>query len=116
VAKQLANKNKSLVEFYSLYCNNFKHSYNNLKGTVHYYKDNKIIANCFSQKPNYDTDYEMIKKCFKEIKEFAIENELSICMPYKYGCGIANGNWEIVEDIIINIFDDYDITIYKLEV
>ena len=52
---------------------------------------------------------------FKKIKSYAKQRELSVCIPYKYGCGIANGEWAEVEEILLDIFDDYDLTIYKLK-
>lgn len=40
--------------------------------------------------------------------------KLTVCMPYKIGCGIANGDWETVENIIAKVFEDYEVTLYKL--
>lgn len=37
-------------------------------------------------------------------------------MPFKIGCGIANGDWEIVLDIINRVFKGYNVSLYKLEV
>ena len=37
-------------------------------------------------------------------------------MPFKIGCGIANGEWEIVQDIINKVFKGYKVNLYKLEV
>ena len=70
--------------------------------------------NMFSQKENFDTDYEAMKKALKEIKQYAKSLKLSICMPYKIGCGIANGDWNIVYKIVEEVFNDYDVTLYKL--
>lgn len=75
----------------------------------------KFIINMFSQKENFDTDYEMVKVALKEIKEYAKSFNLSVAMPYKIGCGIANGDWEIVEQIIADVFDDYGVTLYRLK-
>jgi len=69
----------------------------------------------FSQKPNFDTDYEEMKKALKYIKLWASNNNLTIAMPYKIGCGIANGDWNKVYKIIEEIFSDYDIVLYRLE-
>ena len=35
-------------------------------------------------------------------------------LPYRIGCGLAGGNWQIVKQMIENIFSDYPISIYKL--
>ncbi len=74
----------------------------------------KYIVNCFTQK-DFETQYTEIKNIFSYLKKLCIERDYSICIPYKYGCGIANGSWEQVESILLDIFTDYDITIYKLD-
>lgn len=68
----------------------------------------------FSQRSDFDTDYEAMKKALHYIKLWASNNNLSICMPYKIGCGIANGDWEVVEQIIADVFDNYEVTLYRL--
>lgn len=78
--------------------------------------DNKTICNMFSQKPNFDTDYEAMKKALTYIKKWAENNNLSIAMPYGIGCGIANGEWSKVYKIIEEVFSDYEVTLYRLEV
>lgn len=77
-------------------------------------KKDKYIANCFTQQ-SFNTRYDLLEKVFREIRLFATKNEYSIAVPYKYGCGIANGNWEKVENIFKEIFIDYDLYIYKLD-
>lgn len=56
----------------------------------------------------------MLEQCLETVKEFAKINKLSVAIPYGIGCGIANGDWNIVSKIIENVFSDYGITIYKL--
>lgn len=116
VARQLANQYKGLEEFYSKHCKILDNDYEILGGTTLIYKENnKIICNIFSQKPNFDTDYEAMKKCLEYVKLWASNNNLSICIPYGIGCGIANGDWEIVYKIIQEVFTDYKVTLYRLE-
>ena len=69
----------------------------------------------FSQKENFETDYKAIEKGLTDIKEFAINNKLSVCMPYGIGCGIANGDWNKVYKIIEEVYRDYEVTLYRLE-
>lgn len=82
---------------------------------------NQFIANCFSQ--NIDsvdsclTNYEAVRKCSIDIKEWMKNNaKKTVAFPYKYGCGIAGGNWDIVEDIISEIFEgeDFVVEIWRL--
>lgn len=91
--------------------------YEELKGNVFYYisDENNVIANIFSQEQNFNTDYESLEKAFLNIRKEAKNNKLSICIPYGIGCGIANGDWNIVYKIIEKVFSDCKVTLYKLE-
>ena len=116
VARQLANRYKNLEEEYRQYCSNYNNEYEKLKGTVLFIQvEYKTIANLFSQKPNFDTDYEVMRKGLEQIKEVAKKNNLSIAIPYGIGCGIANGNWNEVYKIVDEVFSNYKVTLYRLE-
>lgn len=71
-----------------------------------------IILNCFSQKgmsrTQRTTDYEAVKKVFKQIEK-SIKPGKVISVPYKYGCGLANGDWNTVHKIFKDIFDKSDV-------
>lgn len=122
VARQLANRYKAIIaiknleEEYRQYCSNYNNEYEKLKGTVLFITvEDKIISNLFSQKPNFDTDYEVMRKGLEQIKEVAKKNNLSIAIPYGIGCGIANGNWNEVYKIVDEVFSNYKVTLYRLE-
>lgn len=116
VARQLANQFKGLEKFYSEHCRKLDNDYEMLNGTTLIYKENnKIICNIFSQKSNFNTDYKAMKKCLKYTKLWASNNNLTICIPYGIGCGIANGDWDKIYKIIEEVFNNYDIILYKLE-
>lgn len=83
-------------------------------GDVYFYISDKIIANMFSQKANFNTDYYNMKYALNNIKNFARSNNYSIAIPYGIGCGIANGDWNKVYKIIDKVFEDYSVTLYKL--
>ena len=55
-------------------------------------------------------------RCFAQgyIRMWAENNNLSIAIPYGIGCSIANGDWNKVYKIIEKVFEDYDVTLYKL--
>ena len=117
VAKQLANQYKGLEKNYSEYCRRHNNRYIDLSADIYYYQaNNKIIANMFSQKENFDTDYLNMEIALEYLKAFAQKNNLSIAIPYGIGCGIANGDWNKVYKIIEEVFSDYDVTLYNLEV
>ena len=116
VARQLANYHKGLEEAYAGYCKEHNNRYIDLCGNVFYYKTaDKIIANMFSQKENFNTDYFNIEIALKDILNFAKESKLSVCIPYGIGCGIANGDWNTVYKIIDKVFKDYEVSLHKLE-
>lgn len=115
LARQIAQKFPETEKDYIKYCEMFGCNYINLSGRALITAESeKYIANMFSQELNFNTNYSDIEQCFKTIKEFAIKGNLSIAIPYKIGCGIANGNWEEVYKIIQRVFCDYNATIYKL--
>lgn len=76
----------------------------------------KYIANCFTQR-EFNTNLKDIRLVFSGLLESCKLNGLSICVPYKYGCGIANGNWEEVSKLFEELSNEYgiDIVIYELE-
>lgn len=80
----------------------------------------KYVANMFGQL-NYgeglQTDYRKFRKALTEIHDFAKEQNLSVAIPYKIGCGLAHGDWNTVFDIICEVFsDNVPYNIYKYEV
>lgn len=80
--------------------------------------DGKIIANCatqFSYLPRgiCHADYLAIKQCMENLKYVASPN-FTIAIP-KIGAGLAGGDWSIIEPILFDIFNDYDITIYTID-
>ena len=81
--------------------------------------DDKYIANVFGQ-INYgteerQTDYDRLKQALIEVKNFAKEKGLSVAIPYKLGCGLAGGDWNIVFDMITEVFNDVECNIYRYE-
>lgn len=91
----------------------------NVVGTYNIYftKDEKEIANCFTQDENFNTNYEALEFVFSDILEYCKIYNKTIAIPFKYGCGIANGDWEIVLKTFEKLSNkfDVDIVIYKLK-
>lgn len=116
LARQLADRYPDLENAYSEYCRIHNNRYIDLSADILFYvTENKVIANMFSQKENFDTDYLNMEIALTYLKKFAQENDLSIAIPYGIGCGIANGEWEKIYKIIEELFNDYDVTLYRLE-
>lgn len=115
LALQLAREYEGLEEAYVEFCEMYDNDYNKLKGKVFKVMlKGKFIMNMFSQKENFDTDYESMKVALEEVKEYAKSYNLSIAIPYGIGCGIANGDWNTVLSIIDKVFKEYKVTLYKL--
>ena len=75
---------------------------------------------CSYPRDRCHTDYKAFNKCCKVLKNFIEEyklnkDDITIGFPYKIGCGLAGGDWNIVYNIIEDEFKDYNIKIYKLK-
>ena len=55
--------------------------------------DDKYIANLFSQKPNFDTDYEMLERALNWVKKKATADKLSVAIPY--GIRLWDCQWRL---------------------
>lgn len=74
-----------------------------------------VVANCFSQDKGFNTNYDAVRVCMDKVKNMmSLNGYTRVAIPYKYGCGIANGEWEKVYEIVEDVFKDYDLLIYKL--
>lgn len=93
-----------------------------LLGEINYTKvsDDNIVLNLFAQDnigtKNRQLCYKSFLEClhkFETQKEFFsdLQNK-KLCFPYKIGCGLAGGDWNIVEKLIIKRFPDC--LIYKI--
>lgn len=79
----------------------------------------KYICHLFSQDSyGYDgrkyTSYDAMYQGLLYIKEQAMNSKKSVALPYMLGCGLGGGSWKIVQAIIEDVFEDYEVTIYKL--
>ncbi|WP_139991842.1 macro domain-containing protein [Paenibacillus paridis] len=82
-------------------------------------KGDKKIANLFGQfyfgkSSQLYTDYDALRKALTTLKQRAAEAQLSVALPYNIGCGLANGDWNVVSNIIEEVFEDYEVTLYQL--
>jgi len=120
IALQIKNK---YPQVYSDYMKFFKEYGKDdlLNRTVTSYDDNSnvFIMSMFSQykygRDKRHTDYESMRKCFEFIKEQSDDCGMSISIPYKIGCGLAGGDWEIVYKIIEEVFVGNEVVIYRFE-
>jgi len=80
-------------------------------GSVSYYHASPtlIIANIIAQngygrnKQIVYTDYGALRQGLYEVYETANKYNLPLYLPYKIGCGLGGGNWDIVSRIIEDV-------------
>lgn len=117
LARQIADMYPDCEKKYSAYSKECGEP--NTRGTVFMYKvgEKKWIANCYSQSVRFNTVYEWVMKCFNSVKEFAEQRDYTVGLPYKYGCGIAQGDWDVVSRIIEEVFGSskIDCQVWKYE-
>jgi len=96
----------------------------NKLGTYSYaFSYNTMIINMYSQvgisSSHRMTSYDHMVHAMNTIKNdlekniFGVVPPIVLGMPYKIGCGLANGNWKIVNSIIESVFEDaaFDVVI-----
>lgn len=64
------------------------------------------------------TDYNAFQDCCKTIAStvnaISSSHKTPINIPYKIGCGLANGDWHIIYSIIDEVFKDYNVILWRL--
>lgn len=93
-------------------------------GTVSWAKVNRpfgeqVIFNMYSQVGMSVTSYGHMQKALGEIRKLMEQQNLkTLGVPYKMGCGLANGDWNEVERIITEAFEgsDIEVTIVTLPI
>ena len=80
------------------------------------YTDDFIVANCFSQREDFNTDYKALRECLSKVRKYMMDcGYRTVAIPYKYGCGIANGKWDTVLGIFAQVFRGFNLIIYIKE-
>lgn len=75
----------------------------NLVGQLSVYK---------ASKPKLQTDYNLLRKGLFHTFSSAYLHSMDVYIPYKIGCGLGGGDWNIVEQIIEDEAEDLDLNIY----
>lgn len=78
----------------------------------------KIVSNLYGQlnigRGKKQTCEKSLELALMNLKNFSKKHNVSVALPYRLGCGLGGGDWSEVFDIIERVFDDYEVTIYKL--
>lgn len=90
-------------------------------GTVNYAKvsDDTYVANMTAQHRTVRTVakpicYKSLEHCLKNVSDYARQQGATIHMP-RIGCGLAGGDWNVVESIIDDVMYHEDVFVYDLE-
>lgn len=82
--------------------------------------ENRWVANVFGQysygrgNVNY-TSYIALEDAMICLRDIAIKHNLTVALPFGIGCGLAGGNWDIVEKMIVNTFEQHGVTLYRFK-
>jgi hypothetical protein len=75
-----------------------------------------IISNIFGQyqygREKCHTEYKSLSGGMRHILKVATDEQKIVYIPYKIGCGLAGGNWNIVEKMIYEVFDNTNVTCF----
>ncbi|MCM3034496.1 macro domain-containing protein [Bacillus pumilus] len=86
--------------------------------------DGKTIANLFAQvgygRKRMQTDYDALRSCLQSLKNTVThsnekKNQMSIAIPYGISCGLAGGDWTIVEGMIEEILGGCEVMVYRFK-
>lgn len=111
VAKQIRQRYPEAYRQYMNLCNEAKDSEQLLGHSQFVYGPEKTVVNMFAQnRYGYDgsryTSYWAFEQCLNEIAKCVVHGE-TIAMPYKIGCGLAGGDWDIVYGLINRVLGQY---------
>ena len=129
IASQIKKRYPKYAQEYVEFCNEYKDNQDQLIGKIQSSFNqlgDPIIVSFFSQRGlgwNVQTDYQAFRDCCKKLKEEVMscpvvpKSRFRIGFPYKIGCGLARGNWDIIKQIIEEEFTDdiWNVEIWRYE-
>lgn len=120
LAKAIANKWPFVKLSYESFCDAYKHNPKSLLGVYQVVNvaPNKNVINIFGQL-DYGrefgrcyTSYDALMQAFKNMEEW-IDVSSTIAFPYRFGCGLAGGDWEVVFALLKIYLNKHNIIICK---
>ena len=119
LAKQIKEKWPWIYDIYKRTCDS--NIPRNLLGTSEFIRGNDMvyIVNMYAQidygRDKCYTDYKAFKYCLMEIAKNVDKEKDIIRFPYKIGCGLAGGDWNIIQKLIYEILGEYNVEFYTLD-
>lgn len=122
LAKQIRNRFPDAFRIYKSQCNSWSHCPSGNLGNAQFYNASEdagyYIANIFGQTAygtgRRQTDYGALREGLGRVADAF--PQATIRIPYKMGCGLGGGDWDIVLDIIQDtlVSKGIDVEIWKL--
>ena len=124
VAKQIRERYPEAYHSYRRRCEIFRNHGQtvNMLGQVLQVatNDGRVICNLFAQNDyGYNgacyTDYDAFHDCLMELRK-CVPAGSAIAMPYRIGCGLGGGDWDIVRGFITGILSErYTVELWRKE-
>ncbi len=118
LAREICARWPDVKELYHEYCDECGDPYA-LLGSVHVVRKHGNmpfdVVNVFGQL-NYGrqsvcyTSYNALEAAFLEIN--SLYRRKTVAFPYKFGCGLAGGDWTLVQELIQDCLTDCEVMIY----
>lgn len=124
LAKQIRSKHPRVYDVYVEFIKKSEKEINNLGETLLVEVGRGLyVANLFSQfsygRNGLHTNYQKFEECLIRLKNtldnYTKSKDLSIYFPYKIGCGLGGGDWNIISRLIEKVFPDAIIVKLKEE-
>lgn len=118
LAKQIATRYPHVEIAYKKFVNAEASAPEDLLGTSLIVPANERldIANVFGQarvgRDKRQTDYKALERALLAVAIRAQSENKTVAIPYKLGCGLAGGDWDVVSEMIDRAFDGVDVGIY----
>lgn len=118
LVKQIKNKYPGAYSSYKRHCKRMPPELLLGDNLIVEVDKDKYVSNLFGQikygRDQQHTDYAGLKIALIKLEGYARKNNLSVVLPYGIGAGLAGGDWSVIYKIIEDVFDEYDVTLYKL--
>lgn len=111
LARQIRLSYPIVYEKYSAFCAHYPNGKALLASVLYVVLPSFTVANLFAQvsygRTGLHTDYLALRECLCKVRNHYADGSATIGIPYGIGCGLGGGDWSIVEQIIMDVFDGY---------